>query len=136
MNLAPYLFLHGTCEEAFNSYADLLGGTVEAMMTYKGTPAEEHVPADWRDKVMHACLKIGDQVIMGSDSSPGMQKEPGGYSVSLHLEDPAEAERIFAGLSEGGTVTMPMEETFWAKRFGAVTDRFGTPWMVNCAPDA
>lgn len=134
MQLAPYLFLHGNCEEAFKAYAGLLGGEIEAMLTYRGTAAEEHVPADWRDKVMHARLKFGDQVLMGSDSSPAMQKDHGGYSVSIQVAEPAEAERIFAGLADGGTVTMPMGETFFARRFGAAVDRFGTHWMVNCPP--
>jgi len=135
MRVTPYLFFDGRCEEALTLYADLLGGKVEAMMRYDGSPAAEHVPAEMRDKVMHGCLSIGDQMLMASDA-PTEHQQPQGMSVSLHIDEPADAERVFAGLSEGGTVTMPMEETFWAKRFGMVTDRFGTPWMVNCAPDA
>jgi len=87
---------------------------------------------------MHARLQVGDALLMASDAPPGRFTPAQGISVSLQLTDPAEAERIFHGLAEGGEVTMPIEPTFWALRFGMVTDRFGIPWMVNCeaCPDA
>ncbi len=133
MRVSPYLFMDGKCEEAFTFYADLLGAKIDAMMRYEGSPAAEHVGKDWHGKIMHACMSIGDQMLMASDAPPGNTKAPQGFSVSIHVDEPAEAERVFAGLADGGTVTMPMEQTFWARRFGMVTDRFGTPWMVNCA---
>jgi PhnB protein len=81
---------------------------------------------------MHATLEMKGQSLMGADSPPGQYAKPQGFSVSLHTQDIAESERVFSALSEGGQVFMPLQETFWAKRFGVVVDRFGTPWMVNC----
>jgi PhnB protein len=132
MKMNPYLTFDGQCEEAFKFYADVLHGKIDAIMPFKGTPAEEHMPAESRDKVMHASLTFEGGVLMGTDAPPAYRKPMQGMSVSLQLTDPQEAERLFTALAEGGTVTMPMEETFWALRFGAVTDRFGTPWMINC----
>lgn len=132
MNLNPYLFFNGNCAEAFRFYADTLGGQVEAVMNYGGSPGCEEIPADWHDKVMHACLAIGDNRLMGSDPPPQYHQPMQGVSVALAVDTPEEAERVFAAFSDGGEVQMPMEETFWAQRFGMVTDRFGVAWMVNC----
>ena len=101
-------------------------------MTHAGTPAEQHVPAEWRDKILHARLVVGDAVLMASDSPPGHYQKPQGFTVSIQINDTARAEAIFGGLADGGTVTMPFAETFWAARFGMLVDKFGTPWMVNC----
>lgn len=133
MKIDPYLTFDGQCEAAFKFYAQCLGGEITAMFTFGETPAAEHVPADARDKIMHARLTVGDQALMGSDCTPehpyeGVQ----GCSVSLNIAKPADAERIFSALSENGKVQMPMAETFWAERFGILVDRFGVPWMVNC----
>jgi len=132
MRVNPYLMFNGRCEEAFTFYAECLGGKIEAMLPHAGTPAEGHVPAEWREKIMHARLALGEDVIMGSDAPPGHFEQPKGFSVTLQLTDPAEADRIFQRLSDGATVTMPIQQTFWATRFGMLVDRFGTPWMVNC----
>ncbi len=133
MQLNPYLFFDGQCEAAFKFYAKLLGGKIEAMMSHEGTPAAEHVAAEWRGKIMHARLVIGDKVLMASDAPPdrsdGAMK---GFSVTLGVDRPAEAERIFNALADKGTVRMPLEQTFWAARFGMLVDRFGTPWMISC----
>jgi PhnB protein len=136
MRVNPYLVFNGRCKEAFTFYADCLGGKIEAMLPHAGTPAEGHVPAEWREKIMHARLTVGEDVIMGSDAPPGHFEPPKGFSVAIQLTDPAEADRIFQRLSEGATVTMPIQQTFWATRFGMLVDRFGTPWMVNCQPTA
>ena len=132
MQLNPYLFFNGQCEAAFQFYADLLGGKIEAMITHEGTPAANHVPAEWRSKIIHARLALGDQILMGSDAPPDHQQKPQGFSVNIGVKDPAEAERIFHALVENGTVTMQFGETFWATRFGMLVDRFDIPWMVNC----
>lgn len=134
MRLNPYLMFDGRCEEAFRFYEKVLGGKIEAMFPHEGTPAEGHVPPEWRKKIMHARLVVGDQVLMGSDSPPQYQSPMKGFSVSINVSDSAEAERIFHALGEGGNVTMPIQQTFWAARFGMLTDRYGTPWMVNCEP--
>jgi PhnB protein len=132
MQVNPYLFFNGQCEEAFKFYERTLGGKIEAIMTRAGTPVEQHVPPEWRNKVLHARLKVGDFALMGSDAPPDRYAKPQGFSVSLQVEKPADAERIFQALAERGTVQMPLEKTFWAARFGMLVDRFGTPWMVNC----
>jgi PhnB protein len=133
MQLNPYLFFNGQCEAAFKFYEKVLGGKIEAMMAHEGTPAAEHVPAEWRDKIMHARLVVGDKILMASDAPP--DRSDGamrGFYVTLGIDSPTEAERIFHALAENGTVRMPIQETFWAARFGMLIDRFGTPWMINC----
>ena len=136
MQLIPYLNFNGNCEEAFKFYETCLGGKITAMFTHEGTPAAEHVSAEWQKKIMHARLVVGDAVLMGSDSPPEYFEEQKGMYVSLMIADPAEAERIFKALAEGATVRMPIGETFWATRFGMLVDRFGTPWMINCQKPA
>jgi PhnB protein len=130
--LNPYLTFNGQCETAFKFYEKCLGGKIEAMFTHEGTPAAQHVPAEWRKKILHTRLTVGDQVLMGSDAPPDRYEKPQGFSVSLNVDKPAEAERIFHALAENGNVQMPLEQTFWAVRFGMCVDRFGIPWMVNC----
>jgi PhnB protein len=132
MQLNPYLFFNGQCEAAFRFYERSLGAKIVAMMPHAGTPAEEQVPPEWRDKIIHARLVLGDQVLMGSDAPPDHFEKPQGFSVTLGIDDPADAERIFNALAENGTIRMPIQQTFWALRFGMLVDRFGIPWMINC----
>ncbi|MGD0533406.1 MAG: VOC family protein [Methyloceanibacter sp.] len=132
MRLNPYLTFEGKCEEAFKVYEKTLGGKIEAMILHEGTPAADRVPAEWRKKILHARLVLDGTVLMGSDAPPDRYEPMKGFSVTLVLKDPAEAERIFSALAENGTVRMPLEETFFAFRFGMLVDRFGTPWMINC----
>lgn len=127
-----YIVFDGSCREAFEFYADILGGDIEDMIPHRGTPAEEHVPEEWLDKLMHASMKLSGGRLMASDAPPGRFERPQGFSVNLSIATADEAERIFAALSEGGSVTMPIEKTFWATGFGMLTDRFGIPWMINC----
>ncbi|HEV3137461.1 MAG TPA: VOC family protein [Pirellulales bacterium] len=133
MKLSPYLNFNGECEAAFKFYERCLGGKIEAMFLWGGTPAEESVPADWRKKVMHASLFLGEQELLGADLPPDAYRKPQGISVMLGLTDTAQAERMFHALAEKGTIRMALQETFWAARFGQVTDQFGIPWMINCA---
>ncbi|HEX3251362.1 MAG TPA: VOC family protein [Pyrinomonadaceae bacterium] len=132
MHLNPYLLFNGNCAEAFKFYEQTLGGKIEALMTFNGSPAAEHAPPEWGDKILHASMTIGDQRVMASDAPPGQYKQPQGISVSIGLNDRDKGERIFNALAEGGTTTMPFAKTFWASGFGMCTDRFGIPWMVNC----
>jgi PhnB protein len=133
MQINPYLLFTGQCEEAFRFYEKLIGGKIELMMPHEGTPAEGGVSAEWKKKILHARMTTPGGVLMGSDAPPEHQQKAQGFSVSLSVDDPAEAERIYQGLAESATtVTMPMQETFWAKRFAMLTDRFGIPWMINC----
>ena len=132
MQLNPYLLFNGNCAEALKFYEQTLGGKIETLSTFKGSPAAEHAPPEWGDKVLHASLLVGDQRLMASDAPPGHYEQPKGISVSISLSDRDKGERIFNALAEGGTTTMPFEKTFWASGFGMCTDRFGIPWMVNC----
>jgi len=132
MKLNAYLTFDGQCEAAFKFYERCLGGKIEALLTHEGSPMAEQVPPDWRKKIMHARLVVGDQVLMGSDSPPAHHEAAKGFSVSVGIDDPADAERIFRALAENGTVRMPLQQTFWAVRFGMLVDRFGIPWMINC----
>ena len=132
MQLNPYLTFDGQCEAAFKFYEMVLGGKIEAMMTYGSSPMAEQTPADWRNKIMHARLTIGDKMLMASDAPPDRREAMKGFSVTISLDDPGQAERIFHALSEKGTVQMPIQQTFWAARFGMLVDQFGTPWMINC----
>jgi PhnB protein len=132
MRVNPYLHFNGQCEAAFKFYEQCLSGKILMMMPHAGTPAEGHVPPEWLTKIMHARLSVGDDVLMGSDSPPGHYEQPKGFAVALQLRNPADAERIFHALAENGTVQMPLQQTFWAVRFGMLVDRFGIPWMVNC----
>lgn len=136
MQLNQYLFLSGECEEAFKAYQRILGGEITLMLKHYGTPAAGHVPPEWQDKIMHACLDLGGRKLMGSDAPPGRAKPLGGFCVQVAAGSVAEVERIFAGLAEGGEVTMPLGQTFWSERFGMLTDRFGVPWMIDCDPSA
>ena len=135
MQVNPYLVFNGDCAEALKFYEECGIGRNDGMMTHAGTPAESHVPTEWRDKIMHARLVIGDSVLMASDAPPDHYKKPQGFSVSLQFKDPVEAERIFKTLSAGGEIRMPFGETFWSPGFGMLTDRFGIPWMVNTEGD-
>jgi PhnB protein len=132
MKIDPYLNFNGTCREAFTFYAELFGGQIDTLMTYGESPMAGEMP-EMHERVMHVSLPLGQTTLMGSDAPPQYFQPAQGIWVSLHVEDEAEAERLFGALREGGAVTMALEQTFWAKRFGMVTDRFGTPWMINCA---
>ncbi len=132
MQLVPYLTFDGQCEAAIGFYEKALGGRIEAMLRFADAPEGSCGPDVAGDRIMHACLLIGDQRLMASDAPADHRKTPQGFHVSLHIEDQGEAERVFNALSEKGTVTMPFAETFWAIGFGMLVDRFGIPWMVNC----
>ena len=132
MKLNPYLNFNGNCEEAFQFYSKVLNGADLRVMKFRDSPMAAQMSEAEKDMVVHARFKAGDTTVMGSDAPGNRYNKPQGYAVNIDVDTPEEAERIFAGLSEGGNVGMAMQETFWAKRFGMVTDRFGTHWMVNC----
>ena len=132
MQVNPYLFYNGNCEAALNFYQKVLGARIEAKFTYDGAPEDMQVPPDWKKKLMHAKVSIDGEVLMAADAFPGHFHQPQGFSVSLQVEDPTDAEKRFKALAEGGTVTMPFGKTFFSKGFGMCVDQFGIPWMVNC----
>jgi PhnB protein len=136
MKINPYLIFNGDCKAAFTFYAQALQGQIEMMMTFGESPAREHVPADLHNLIMRTRLLVGDQAIMGSDTTPDRPTDDmAGCSISLNVDSIAEAERVFNALKEDGSVQMPLEKTFWAARFGMLNDRFGVAWMVNCEKD-
>jgi PhnB protein len=135
MQLNVYLQFNGQCEAAFKFYEQCLGGKTLALFKYAGSPMDAQVPPDWRQKIMHARLVVGNNTVMGCDAPPEQYKAPKGFSMSIGIKDPAEAQRIFDALREKGTVTMPLQQTFWAERFGMLVDQFGIPWMINCGPE-
>ncbi|MGH7571398.1 MAG: VOC family protein [Gemmatimonadota bacterium] len=133
MQVNPYLNFNRQCAEAFKVYEQVLGGKIEAMISYGDSEAAGEVPPDWHDMIMHARLVVGDQVLMASDSPPEHYEKPQGLSVSLNVDKVKDAERIFNALAKDGTVKLPFQKTSWAAGgFGMLVDRFGTPWMVNC----
>jgi len=132
MQFNPYLFFNGNCEEALRFYEKLFGGKIESMIPHEGSPAACQVPPEWQKKILHARMTIGNTVLMASDAPPGRFHKQQGFSINIGLNDVAQAERIFNTLAKDAVaVTMPFGETFWAQRFGMLTDRFGIPWMIN-----
>ena len=132
MQMNPYLSFDGKCETAFKFYEKVLGGKTVMMMKYGESPMAAQTPPESRDKIMHARLAVGDKLLMGSDAPAQMYEPMKGIQVTLGVDQPAEADRIFSALAENGSVRMPIQETFWAQRFGMLVDQFGTPWMINC----
>lgn len=135
MQINPYLHFNGNCEQAFNFYVTAIGAKIDVMMHVEGSPAAAQMPPEMASKVLHAQLSIDGEVIMGSDAPPAHFEKIQGITVALQIEDPAEGAKVFAALSEGGTVRMAYGATFWSKGFGMCVDKFGVPWMVNSALD-
>ncbi len=133
MAFHPYLTFGGNCREAFARYQEIFGGEV-ALLPMSDMPSDQPVPAEQADLIMHAALSFGDNLLMASDDPTGGFSGVQGMHVNYTTADVDEAERVFAALAEGGQVTMPIGETFWAPRFGMCVDRFGIPWMVNAEP--
>jgi PhnB protein len=143
MDLNTYLFFDGQCEDAFRLYEKVLGGKIAGLMRYADVPSG---PPAFKgcSRVIHVSLRVGDRVLMGSDTPPSgvdpmpsghrpeAYKKPQGFRANVTVDTPAEAERIYHALAEGGTIAMPIGETFFAQRFGMLDDRFGTPWMITC----
>jgi len=136
VQLYPHLTFDGQCEAAFKFYEGCFHGKTTLMMTYENTPMEVKAPADWGKKISHATFTHGDFMFSGSDPLPGQYQKPQGFALQFNLSDPGETERIFQALAENGTVQMPLQETFWAFRFGVLEDQFGIRWLINCEKQA
>ncbi len=132
MKLNSLLSFSGQCEAAFKFYERCLGGNIVTMLTYGNSPTGEPVPREWQQKILHATLTVGDNVLMGGDVLPEQYEQPKGFQILIGINDPLDAERIFQALAEHGTVQMPLQKTFWAVRFGVLVDQFGIPWVINC----
>lgn len=136
MDVIAYLFFEGRTEEALDFYQRALGAKVEAIHRYKDSPEPGHAPAGAENKVMHATFTIGDTTVMASDGNCQGKPDFRGVSLSLNVGTEAEAERLFAALSDGGQVQLPLTKTFFSPGFGMVNDRFGVHWMVHVRPKA
>lgn len=133
MQVQPYLFFDGRCEEAIEFYRKTLGAEVTMLMRFKESPEPldpAMVPPGSEDKVMHASFRIGDSTVMASDGRCTQQPSFQGFSLSINAPDEAKADQLFAALSDGGQVQMPLSKTFFSPRFGMVADRFGVSWMI------
>ena len=130
-SLTPYLSFDGNCAEAMRYYERVLNGKLEALLTNAQTPVAEHVPPGNEDRIMHAYLKFDGAELMAGDALAGTYSPMKGVSLALTYDTAEQARRVFDAFSEGGKVTMPFEKSFWAEGFGMVTDRYGTPWIVN-----
>lgn len=132
MKVTTYLSFDGQCEAAFALYERVLGARLGPMFRYAGSPMADTVPPEWQDKIMHGSLTIGEHVVMGGDVAPDRYEAPKGFSLSVNMQSATQADAIFRELATEGRVLLPLEQTFWAERFGMVVDRFGVPWMINC----
>ena len=130
VKINPSLMFSGTCGEAFRRYASLFGGEIVLMLTYGESLAESQVPDDWHEKVWFARLRAGGLDITGGDLASS--ETPSGFSMVIDVANAPEADRVFAGLADGGEVLMPLQATHWSPRYGVVRDPFGIRWEINC----
>jgi PhnB protein len=134
LNASVSLQFDGECESAFKTYEQLLGGQLQFVLPWGASPLADQAPPGWAGKILFARLRCRDLTLLGGDALPGTYQRPAGFNLTLRTADPQEAERYFEELAkDGGTARMPLKKTFWAERYGLVTDRFGTPWEINCA---
>jgi PhnB protein len=135
MALTAHVWYSGRCREAFSFYAQLFDGEL-MMLAYGDTPMAKVVPPEWIDKIVHATLSFDGFQLAGSDVQSEHYRRPQGFSVLVDVEGAAKARRIFTALGEGGSIGMPIQETFWSPAFGVLTDRFGIPWEINGKPSS
>ena len=132
MQLITHLSLKGQCEAAFRFYEECLGGTITLMLRHGDSPMAADSPA-LNDTIVHATLKFGEQTLTGADVAEDQYVRLQGFALQLNIDDEDEAQRVFEALAEDGVVHLPLQKTFWAARYGMVTDRFGVPWEINCS---
>jgi PhnB protein len=131
MKLTPHLHFPGTCEEAFRTYEQVLGGRIVAMQTYGASPGAERCAPEWRTKIIHATMTLHGHHLLGADVLPEEYASPAGVNLLLALDGPEDARRVFDALADGGVVKMALQKTFWSPAFGVVVDRFGIPWAIT-----
>jgi PhnB protein len=131
-----YLNFAGRCEEAIEFYKTALDAKVEMILRFKDAPADSQCPGADGDKVMHSGFRIGNTLVMASDCAGGDKPKFEGFSLAISVTSEADADRLFAALSEGGKVEMPLDKTFWSPRFGVVSDKFGVSWMIDTTAPA
>jgi PhnB protein len=137
MNVQPYLSFEGRCDEALEFYKGAIGAKVDMLMRFKEAPGDQQamMSPESKDKVMHVAFKIGDTQVLASDGRCTGKASFSGVNLTLNADNDAHAEKLFAALSKGGQVQMPLSETFFATRFGMLADKFGVGWMVLAAKD-
>jgi PhnB protein len=138
MRLHPHINFGGQCQAAFQFYEQCLGGKIVTMLTWGDSPMAKDVAPEWHQKICHATLTAGASELAGVDDPFDLYQgepyqRPQGFQMILEVDQPVEAERIFAAMTESGGVKMPLQKTFWAARFGVVVDQFGVTWEINCA---
>ena len=131
IHLRPHLTFRGECRTAFRFYERVFGARLETLLTYGEAPGGHDVPEEMYDKILHATLCIGDYALFGADVPLDEYAPPGGFAVTVDIDDADEARRIFDALAERGTVRLPLQEMFWSPAFGIVVDRFNVPWEIN-----
>jgi PhnB protein len=131
MRMSVHLHFQGNCAEAFDFCTKVFKATNPFRITYGEAPANSPVPPDWKDKVMHASVPIGEGLLLGCDVPPGESKPLGGFQVCVETKDEAEVRRMYDALKESGSIQMPLAPTFWSPLFGMCTDKFGVGWMVG-----
>lgn len=134
MSLSSYLFFDGNCREAFEFYRSVFGGEFSVIETFGSGPPDMGVPEEEKDRIMHVSLPVGSSMLMGSDSCSAFGPPPtagSNFSISVTGESREHCDDVCAKLSQGGTITMPLQETFWGGYFGCWTDKFGIRWMIN-----
>jgi PhnB protein len=132
LNVHASLAFDGQCEAAFRLYERCLSGRITYMLAWGNSPAAAEAPPEWGAKIYHATLEIGGTAITGGDLPPGKYEPAKGFQLMIETDDLEAAERAFQGLAEGATILMPLQQTFWARRFATLVDRFGIPWSINC----
>ena len=130
MQIQPYLFFDGRCEEAVEFYKKAVGAKVEVLMRFKQAPDQSMISPGSADKVMHGGIKIGESTVLVSDGRNTGKPNFQGFSLTIYAKDEAEADKLFGALGEGGEVRIPMDKTFFARRFGMLADKFGVGWMI------
>lgn len=136
MHISPHLCFDGQCRTAFAAYQQILGGTIQTMLTYGESPMAAKVEAEWHNRILHATLQFDDMELTGVDLLPRDYRKPQGFFVTLTVEGAARANRIFSSLAEGGEVRLAFQPTFWSPGFGVVVDRFAVPWEISSVEPA
>jgi PhnB protein len=132
MRVNTSLHFNGRCEAAFRFYEQRLGGKIEVLLKWGESPLTDQVPPEWRDKILHAHMKLANADFIGGDVLARDYRQPQGFSVLLGVDDLRTVEEMFAALADGGSVKMALQKTFWAPLYGVVVDRYGIPWEINC----
>jgi PhnB protein len=133
MRISPHLCFNGQCEVAFRHYQQVLGGQIATMLSYGDSPMAAQVEPRWHSRIIHATLKLDEYELTGVDVPTNDYQRPAGFFVTLSIADLDKTERIYRALSDGGTIGMPLQKTFWSAGFAVFTDRYGVPWEINCA---